>query len=60
MLYEVIIFFELLELVEFKHIYRERNALADELAKASTTMRGGFWHITEHNFSEINESIMPF
>ena len=33
-LYEVIRFSDMFEFVDFKHIYRERNSLADELAKA--------------------------
>ena len=46
LLNEVIRYSELLEFVVFKHIYRERNALADDLVKASTLMQEGFWHIS--------------
>ena len=56
---EVLIISELMELVVYKHIYRERNSLAYELAKAGTLVQEGYWHIMEHQYSELSETIMP-
>ena len=35
------------ELVQFQHIYRERNRLADTLAKDGARISEGYWHIKE-------------
>ena len=60
MLNEVLRIFEMLDLVVFKHIYRERNSLADDLTKASTLIQEGFWHIMGQRFFEITKTNMPF
>ena len=44
------------ELVDFKHIYRERNFHADELAKDGATVLEGFWYIKEFRVIEIFET----
>ena len=58
MLNEVIRFSELMEVVVFKHIYRERNIAANELAEDATTIQEGFWHITNYNSSKTSDSIL--
>ena len=35
------------EMVQFQHIYRERNSLADTLAKDGARISKGFWRIKE-------------
>ena len=55
-LHEVIRISELLEKVDYKHIYRERNSKADALAKEGANVLEGHWHIHEFRESETYES----
>ena len=48
-LQEVNRFFDFFEQEDFKHIYRERNALADKLANDGGKVLDGYWHISEFN-----------
>ena len=45
--HEVIKISDLFEYADFKHIYRERNTIADELASAGAKVQNGYWHISE-------------
>ena len=47
-LHEVNRFVDMLESVGYKHIYRERNSLANVLAKDGSNVQVGYWKITEH------------
>ena len=60
LLNKVMRYFEILEFVDFKHIYKERNVLAYELAKVGTLMQHGFLHISENKLCGIYESILTF
>ena len=44
---EVIRISNLFEYVDFKHIYREINTIADELASVGAKVQNGYWHISE-------------
>ena len=46
-----------LEKVEIKHIYKEQNALVDELANDGAQMQEGTWFIIEHKNSITNGSL---
>ena len=38
---------DMFELVDLKHIFRERNTSADDLAKSGAAVMEGFWYIKE-------------
>ena len=59
-LHEVIRISELLEKVDYKHIYREMNYKADALAKEGATVLEGYWHIHEFRATETYESFQVF
>ena len=44
------------EHLDLKHIYRERNSLADGMAKVGEQVAEGFWYITEYHSVDIVES----
>ena len=46
-LQEVIRLINSFEHAEFKHIYREINVIADELANAGGKVQNGYWHISK-------------
>ena len=48
------------EFVDFKHIYRERNSLADVLAKDGANVLVGYWKITRHRAPDIYETDLGF
>ena len=48
------------EHLDLKHIYRERNSLADGLAKAGALVMDRFWYIKEFRASGIFESYQQF
>ena len=50
----------LFELVDLKHIYRERNSHADALAKAGEIVREGFWYIKENRANVYVETYESF
>ena len=47
-------------LVQLQHIYRERNSLADSLAKDGAVVPKGFWHIKEFREDAIYETYQIF
>ena len=51
---------DLFEHLELKHIYRERNSLADGMAKARAQFSEGFWYIKEYHSTDILESYQQF
>ena len=51
-LHEVIRISKLLEKVDYKHIYQERNSKADALAKEGANVLEGHWHIHEFQATE--------
>ena len=51
---------DLLEKVDFKHIYRERNSKADALAKAGANVVEGHWIIHEIQATETYETFQVF
>ena len=51
-LQEMIRISDMLERVEYKHIYRERNSKVDALAKDGATVPEGYWHIFEFRGDE--------
>ena len=48
------------ENAEFQHIYRERNAKADELAKDGENVQNGYWHIYEFQGIERYDTFRLF
>ena len=48
------------EYVSFKHIYRERNSIADALAKAGGRILEGFWDIKEQRGDDIVETFLIY
>ena len=60
LLSEVIIFTGMLELVVFKHIYRERNFVADGLAKDGAMVHEGAWLIMKQWNSDFSEILLTF
>ena len=48
------------ESVDFKHIYRERNTLADVLAKDGSNVLVSSWQITEYRVADCFESVLNF
>ena len=59
-LQEVIRISDLLEKVDYKHIYRERNSKADALAKEGANVLKRHWIIHEFRASETYESFQVF
>ena len=59
-LHEVIRISDMFKNVEFKHIYRERNAKVDDLAKAGANVQNGYWHIYEFHGIERFDSYQFF
>ena len=59
-LHEVIRISDLLERVDYKHIYCERNSKADALAKEGVNVLKGHWHIHEFRASKTYESFQVF
>jgi hypothetical protein len=58
---EIFRFLDLFDSSSLKHVYRERNQLADTLSKAGTLLPFGEWHITEAVGEEVFEYYhMPF
>ena len=60
LLSEVIRFSGILDSMVFKHIYRERNSVVDELSKYSTLVWEESWHVMEHRNSELSETLTYF
>ena len=48
------------ELVQFQHIYRERNSLADTLGKDGVRINEGYWLINELREDSSSESYQIF
>ena len=48
------------ELVDLKHIYRERNSHAYVLAKAGVIVLEGYWYINEFRAAENFETYQLF
>ena len=48
------------EQTEFKHIYRERNALADKLANDGGKVQNGYWFISEFKGSDRHDRYQVF
>ena len=44
------------EIVQFQHIYRERNSIADSLAKEGARICEGHWFIKEQREDSVYES----
>ena len=44
----------------FKHIYRERNAKVDDLAKVGANVQNGYWHIIEFQGIERYDTYQLF
>ena len=59
-LQEVIRISDLLEKLDYKHIYRERNSKANALAKEGANVVEGHWIIHEFQAIEIYESFQVF
>ena len=51
---------DLFDNVHFMHIYRERNSLADTLAKDGSNVLYGSWQISEHHADEVSNIVMFF
>ena len=60
LLSEVIRFTRMLDSMVFKHIYRERNSVADGFAKAGSLVQEGAWHVMKHWNSEFSETLTTF
>ena len=60
LLSEVIRFFGMLESVVFKHIYRERNFVADGLAKDGAMVQEGAWLIMKQWNSYFSKILLAF
>ena len=50
----------LLEKVEYKHIYRERNSKADALTSAGSNVLEGHWKILEYRGPDTYETFQIF
>ena len=48
------------EMVQFQHIYHERNSLADSLAKDGARISEGHWLIKEQREDSIYETYQIF
>ena len=59
-LQEVIRLSDIFVHIDFKHIYRERNAFTDKLANASGKVQNGYWHISEYFGSERFDTYQIF
>ena len=59
-LQEVIRISNFLVKVDYKHIYRERNAKADALANAGANVIEGHWKILEYRGVETYETFQIF
>lgn len=60
LLSEVIRFSGMLDLVVFKHIYRERNSVANGLAEDGSMVQEGAWLIMKQWNTEYSEICYPF
>ena len=49
-----------MENMEIKHIYRERNVPANDLAKVGILMQEGTWYISEYKNIVLKESLQNF
>ena len=50
----------LFEQADFKHIYRERNTLADKLANDGGKVQLGYWFISEYHGSGRHDTFQVF
>ena len=51
---------DMFDSVDFMHIFRERNTLANVLAKDGANVLSGSWQISEHRAAECFESVKIF
>ena len=51
---------DMFDSVVFMHIYRERNTLANVLAKDGANVMSSSWQISEHRAAECFESVKLF
>ena len=60
LLCEVIRLYDFFEQVEYQHIYRERNTLADKLANDGGKKQFGHWIISEFNGTRRQDTFQVF
>ena len=59
-LQEVIRLTDCFDQADFKHIYRERNSLANSLANDGGKVQNGFWSMTEYHGSDRDDTFQVF